>query len=292
MLKLKSPAGGLRATAIDSTTSFTVPNDGTTTARVEVSALKNSLVIVRVNGIDRLTISGLSGATTGNQRYLVAGINRYDGSQAQTKRVFHAKLWATTQGWPGDGTTPTQVLERYTGRFDKKLDPASSLLEMGARPYDPSLGRFFAADPVEGGSLNAYDYGNQDAVGQYDLDGTESSGCPWPSKIPFIGDEYCEGFQSLSPTWQGIAGASVEAGPYVLGGAGVARGITSRVAGRYLISFGTRTSIGRFLFGTPRYSGGVRGILNRGRIRIGVGNHQGRPVFRIGIGNRHFDFPR
>ena len=42
---------------------------------------------------------------------------------------------------------------------------------MGVRPYDPALGRFLATDPVEGGSLNAYDYAGQDPVNVYDLDG-------------------------------------------------------------------------------------------------------------------------
>jgi hypothetical protein len=48
---------------------------------------------------------------------------------------------------------------------------------MGARPYDPSLGRFLAPDPVEGGSLNLYDYAGQDPVNGYDLDGLYPGWC-------------------------------------------------------------------------------------------------------------------
>jgi len=62
-------------------------------------------------------------------------------------------------------------LERWTGRWDKRLDTTSTLIQMGARPYDPLLGRFLAVDPVEGGSLNTCDYAGQDPINAYDLSG-------------------------------------------------------------------------------------------------------------------------
>jgi RHS repeat-associated protein len=67
---------------------------------------------------------------------------------------------------PGNTTA-----ERYTGRWNKQLDTASGLIEMGARPYDPQIGRFLSIDPIEGGALNAYDYALQDPLNAYDLDG-------------------------------------------------------------------------------------------------------------------------
>jgi len=42
---------------------------------------------------------------------------------------------------------------------------------MGARQYDPTLGRFLETDPIEGGSANDYDYTNADPVNGRDLDG-------------------------------------------------------------------------------------------------------------------------
>ena len=42
---------------------------------------------------------------------------------------------------------------------------------MGARLYDPALGRFLQIDPVWGGSAGAYDYAWQDPVNNVDLDG-------------------------------------------------------------------------------------------------------------------------
>ena len=76
-----------------------------------------------------------------------------------------------------------EATERFTGRWDKKLDTTSGLVEMGVRPYDPVLGRFMTVDPIEGGSCNTYDYACQDPVNAYDLDGREH------------GKDYCEGLE-------------------------------------------------------------------------------------------------
>lgn len=81
-------------------------------------------------------------------------------------------------GNPLQSLAQNSAVERWTGRWDKKHDSASSLVEMGARPYDPSLGRFLAIDPIEGGSLNAYEYAGQDPVNNYDLDGQRCRQCP------------------------------------------------------------------------------------------------------------------
>ena len=66
-------------------------------------------------------------------------------------------------GWLGEHQRPT---EHETG-----LAPT---IEMGARQYDPTLGRFLEVDPIEGGSANDYDYVNADPINSFDYDGTWS----------------------------------------------------------------------------------------------------------------------
>src|SRR5260221_9868724 len=47
---------------------------------------------------------------------------------------------------------------------------------MGARQYNPGLGRFLQTDPIEGGSANNYDYVHGNPVGGLDLAGTNDCG--------------------------------------------------------------------------------------------------------------------
>nr|WP_208406425.1 PA14 domain-containing protein [Amycolatopsis granulosa] len=62
-------------------------------------------------------------------------------------------------GWLGQYQRPYE----HTG--------ALSLVQMGARPYSPLLGRFLSVDPEEGGSANDYDYVAGDPINTLDLDG-------------------------------------------------------------------------------------------------------------------------
>jgi large repetitive protein len=45
------------------------------------------------------------------------------------------------------------------------------MIEMGARPYAPYLGRFMSMDPVEGGCANDYSFGHSDPVNSPDISG-------------------------------------------------------------------------------------------------------------------------
>ena len=69
-------------------------------------------------------------------------------------------------GWLGEHQRP---LEHQSGIIP--------VIEMGARQYDPFLGRFLEVDPVEGGSCNDYDYVCGDGVNEDDLDGKACFSC-------------------------------------------------------------------------------------------------------------------
>jgi RHS repeat-associated protein len=55
----------------------------------------------------------------------------------------------------------------------RRTELSSGVIQMGARSYIPSLGRFLTPDPVRGGSANAYDYADQDPVNAFDLNGNK-----------------------------------------------------------------------------------------------------------------------
>jgi RHS repeat-associated protein len=74
--------------------------------------------------------------------------------------------------------SPGQMDNGWLGQHQRLYEHAGalSLVQMGARPYSPLLGRFLSVDPVEGGSANDYDYVNADAINTVDLDGKSPLG--------------------------------------------------------------------------------------------------------------------
>jgi RHS repeat-associated protein len=112
-------------------------------------------------------------ATTSTVTYTYYNEHGDVGAEADQSGTRTAAYTYDPFGALRSGTVPgNAATERWVAAWNKKLDTTSSLIEMGARTYDPSLGRFLSVDPVDGGSCNSYDYVCQDPIDGYDLDGT------------------------------------------------------------------------------------------------------------------------
>ena len=89
-----------------------------------------------------------------------------DNTGSRTNTYTYQAFGTPIETVPSNTTT-----QRWTGAYDKQLDTTSNLIQMGARPYDPTLGRFLATDPIEGGSLNTYIYAGNDPLNMSDPSG-------------------------------------------------------------------------------------------------------------------------
>ncbi len=107
------------------------------------------------------------------------------GDIVATANATGIKQGATVQYDPY-GTPLTAAVDNSAGNYDYgwlgqhqrglEHEAGSGIIEMGARSYDPVLGRFLEVDPVEGGCLNDYEYAKGDPVNYVDLTG--SVACP------------------------------------------------------------------------------------------------------------------
>jgi RHS repeat-associated protein len=108
-------------------------------------------------------------------------------------------------GAPLETQPANSTAHRFTGGWSKQYDTAGDIVLMGARLYDPQLGRFLSVDPVDGGSANNYDYAGQDPINGYDLDGTmicscDSGGGAVHRKPPFDPNQVLKDVLTIFPT--------------------------------------------------------------------------------------------
>ncbi|WP_246144205.1 RHS repeat-associated core domain-containing protein [Actinacidiphila oryziradicis] len=124
---------------------------------------------------------------------------------------------ADEYGIPLTGTSTSRY--GWLGGKQRSSETPTGDVLMGARLYNPSLGRFLQTDPVFQGSANAYDYVDQNPVTGQDLDGTRSGSYCRNGKMW----KYCRLYLSEYDTHQLIDalnwGASVTTGLAIAVGA-------------------------------------------------------------------------
>ncbi|HEU5104991.1 MAG TPA: right-handed parallel beta-helix repeat-containing protein [Solirubrobacterales bacterium] len=118
--------------------------------------------------------------------------------------------WGAQLGGPG--------LEMgWLGAQQRRADPATGLVQMGARSYAPELGGFLAEDPVLGHiglgiTTNRYPYAWDNPMNLYDLDGRDVcvlGACVGPDDLVTVGEEFEGG---LGIAEEGVDAATSSAG--------------------------------------------------------------------------------
>ncbi len=100
----------------------------------------------------------------------------------------------------------------FLGAQQRRADPATGLTQMGVRSYDPNHGRFMSEDPVFGhvgvaASFNHFQYGWNNPVNRYDLDGRDVC-APTPFGKACAGEAVDDAWDWTAPnrTSMGLAG--------------------------------------------------------------------------------------
>jgi RHS repeat-associated protein len=125
--------------------------------------LIGGVVLAKAGVAEIWSISNLHGdtiATLASTGTVTGGPFTYDPFGNAQAGVPDNQIGSFDNGWLGKNQRP---LEQQAG--------LRSVIEMGARIYDPAIGRFLSTDPIEGGTSNDYAY-VRNPVDAFDLTGT------------------------------------------------------------------------------------------------------------------------
>jgi RHS repeat-associated protein len=86
----------------------------------------------------------------------------------------------------------------WLGQHQRGTDTtANGIIQMGARPFNPSLGRFLSVDPIEGGCSNDYTYVHGDPINSTDLAGTKKDCDKLKGQIEKLRNELKERYDEI-----------------------------------------------------------------------------------------------
>ncbi|CAK7288441.1 DNRLRE domain-containing protein [Streptomyces misionensis] len=160
----------------------------------------------------------------------------------------------------------------WLGGKQRSSETPTGLILMGVRLYNPTSGRFLSADPVPGGSANAYEYCNGDPLNSFDLNGQFSWRKYWHKhrrKIVHFGINVGVGFAAGSIAVAACAGTA-GVGCAVIAGATIGAMIGTPahlLADRRMHHRTTRREAVGYLFGSywrGGFQGGFRAHYGRG----------------------------
>lgn len=174
----------------DATDRIVARNDGTTTVKYAYSASGDTgdATLDAAGNVTERTITLPGGLLL--TRRVSSDVWSYPNIHGGVIATAHAAgvKQGSTMHWGPNGETLTAVPDNSAGAFDngwlgqhqRPLEHEAGLaqtIEMGARQYDPALGRFLETDPVEGGCANDYVYVHGDPLNEFDLTGMSASSC-------------------------------------------------------------------------------------------------------------------
>jgi RHS repeat-associated protein len=163
--------------------------DGSSNPTQSTISLPGGVILTKASAAETWSYPNIQGSVTAVADATGAKVGSsyfYDPFGGPLAGVPDNSAGAMDYGWLGQHQRP---LEHTTGMRQQ--------IEMGARGYDQTLGRFLEVDPIEGGVDNDYGYGN-DPIGSTDLTGR--AGWYKPSSIylgaPRLRDDFFTGLQA------------------------------------------------------------------------------------------------